>query len=579
MNANLSTSNISSCKFSMLFLLFVIFFILLNANSVNAQDEYIKVPDVKIQMYDGTCLMANIYLPDTLQKYPTILVRNPYNKDYLGIFGETFVKYGYAVVVQDVRGKYASEGIFTVFADERKDGLATLDWIVEQPWSDGKIGMYGPSYLSYCSQILASENHPALKTIVVSSGISNIYQLMYFDGSYNQTMAIWMKRRGTGKIDYNGIFRLNPLNQMIDSIMEPHARTIMNHDTRDLFHKNMSVENYDKINIPILHSTGWNDYMYRSTIDLYRKVSENNSLQKIFIGPWTHNQQLNAETSNYGDEDFGESSLWGFIKDVDISVRWFDYHIKGINNGIMEEPKAKYFIMGKNEWRTSEQFPPKNTKPLHYYLGSKKGANSSNGDGVLSIKKNKNNDKDIFVFDPENPVPTIGGVNSHMLPELMGIKDQSEVEKRNDVLVYTTDEFINELEIAGEIKVKLYISTDVTDTDFTAKLVEVRENGYARIIEDGIAKTRFINGFDKKEAIVPGKIYEVEIIVGTTAISIPKGSKLRLEISSSNFPKFPRNHNTGENETNAVSFKKATQTIWHSEQYPSQLILPVLTGK
>lgn len=577
MNAILLTPKTSRCKFSILFLLFVLTFISTNINSVHAQNEFIKLQDVKIQMYDGTCLMANIYLPDTLRKYPAILVRNPYNKDYLGIFGETFVKYGYAVVVQDVRGKYASEGIFTVFADERKDGLATLDWIVEQVWSDGKIGMYGPSYLSYCSQILAPENHPALKTIVVSSGISNVYQLMYFDGSYNQTMAIWMKRTGTGKVDYNGIFSLNPLNLMIDSIMEPHARTIMNHDTYDLFHKNLSVENYDEIKIPILHGTGWNDYMYRSTIDLYSKVSKTNSQQKIFVGPWTHNEQLNAETSKYGDEDFGEGSLWGFKKDVEISVRWFDYHIKGIDNGIMEEPKAEYFLMGKNEWRTSEQFPPKNTKPLHYYLGSKKGANSSNGDGVLSLNMNKKYDHDVFIFDPENPVPTIGGVNSHMLPELMGIKDQSEVEKRNDVLVYTTDKFKSELDIVGEIRVKLYFSTDVTDTDFTAKLVEVRENGYARIIEDGIAKTRFINGFDKKEAIEPGKIYEVEINVGTTAISIPEGSRLRLEISSSNFPKFPRNHNTGESETKAVLFKKATQTIWHSEQYPSQLILPVLT--
>lgn len=579
MNAKTSNLTINRKRFSVPFLILVITFVLLNLSTVYPQDGFIKRSDVKIQMYDGTCLMANIYLPDTLQKYPAILIRNPYNKDYLGIFGESFVKHGYAVVIQDVRGKYASEGVFTVFANEKKDGLATLDWIAKQSWSDGKIGMYGPSYLSYCSQILAPENHPALKTIVVSSGITDIYKLMYFDGSYNQTMAIWMKRTGTGKVDYNDVFRLNPLKSMIDSIMEPHSRTIMNHDTNDLFHQNLSVRNYDRIKIPILHSTGWNDFMYRSTIDLYRNVSKINNQQKIFIGPWTHNQQLNAGSSKYGDEDFGESSLWGLKKDVDISVRWFDYHIKGIKNGIMKEPKARYFLMGKNEWRTSDQFPPQNTKTLHYYLGSTKRANSSNGDGMLSLKNNGDSNKDTFVFDPENPVPTIGGVNSHMQPKLMGIKDQSEVEKRDDILVYTTDALKNELEIVGEIKVKLFISTDVTDTDFTAKLVEVRNDGYSRIIEDGIAKTRFINGFDNKEAIAPGEIYEMEIIVGITAISIPKGNKLRLEISSSNFPKFPRNHNTGENETNAIVFKKATQTIWHSEQYPSHLILPVLADK
>jgi putative CocE/NonD family hydrolase len=549
--------------------------IFLQSNTIYANDFIIK-SDVKIQMSDGTNLLADIYLPDSLQKYPTVLIRNPYNKDYLKIFGETIVKYGYAVVLQDVRGKYGSEGIFTVFADEKQDGLDTLDWIVEQPWCDGNIGIYGPSYLSYCGLILAPENHKALKTIVNSSGIADIYELMYISGTYNQTMAIWMKRQGLGRIDYNGIFSIRPLNKMVDSILEPHARTIMNHDTKDLFYKKMSIyDSYNKIKIPILHSTGWNDYMYRNTLNAYKEISKTNSKQKIFIGPWTHNEQLNAESSSYGEEDFGPNSLFGFEKDMKVSMRWFEYHLKGIENGIMDEPLVEYFVMGSNKWKKTKQFPPENTNLLSLYLNGSK-ANSSNGDGTLVFKREKIKGSDTFIYDPENPAPTVGGVNSHMMPSLAGIKNQAEIEQRNDILVYTSNPFKNDTEIVGDIVANLFISSSSIDTDFTAKLVELRPDGYARIIEDGIAKTRFREGFEKKVTMIPGSIYEIEIKIGTTAILIPKGHRIRLEISSSNFPKYPRNANTGIKETDAVNYVKAKQTIYHSPKFPSRLVLPVV---
>jgi len=317
--------------------------------------------------------------------------------------------------------------------------------------------------------------------------------------------------------------------------------------------------------------------MYRNTINAYKGIAKHNNNQKIFIGPWTHNQQLNAGTSKYGDEDFGPNSLFGFQKDMAISIRWFDYHLKGVDNGIMDEPRVEYFLMGKNEWRKANQFPPKNTKPVSFFLNSKKGANSSQGDGKLTLNANKLKGTDSFVYNPDNPVPTIGGVNSHMMPSLIGIKDQTEVGKREDILVYTSEPLGEDVEIVGEVLARLFVSSDVIDTDFTAKLVEVRPDRYARIIEDGIAKTRFRNGYEKKEAMVPGQVYRIEVVIGTTAIMIPKGHQIRLEISSSNFPKYPRNANTGVKETDAVKVKKATQTIYHSKEHPSSLILPVLS--
>jgi hypothetical protein len=283
--------------------------------------------------------------------------------------------------------------------------------------------------------------------------------------------------------------------------------------------------------------------------------------------------------SVYGDEDFGPLADFGVEKDIEISVRWFDYHLKGIKNGIMDEPRAQYFLMGKNQWKTCDQFPPKNVKPLKLYLCSKKGANSLEGDGRLRFKQTKKRGFDRFIYDPLNPVPTAGGVMSHMLPALAGIKDQQEVETRQDVLVYRTGPLKEGMEIVGDVFVKLYITSDSVDTDFTAKLVEIRKNGYIRIIEDGIAKTRFRRGFTKMEKIIPGKVYELKIEIGTTAIWIPKGNQIGLEISSSNFPKYPRNPNTGVTELKAKKFKKATQTVYFSKQFPSCLVLPVLPVK
>jgi putative CocE/NonD family hydrolase len=392
-------------------------------------------------------------------------------------------------------------------------------------------------------------------------------------------MAIWMKKPQIGKADFLKEFKKVPLMSMVKDIMVRRAQTYANHETFDLFWDNLGIDSkYHKIDIPVLHSTGWNDLMYPGTISTYKKISQTNFQQKIFIGPWTHNQQLSGG-SVYGDEDFGPLADFGAEKDIEISVRWFDYHLKGIKNGIMAEPRAKYFLMGKNQWKTCDQFPPQNVKPLKLYLCSKKGANSLKGDGKLMFKRIKKTGFDRFIYNPLNPVPTVGGVISHMLPATAGIKDQRKVEDRQDVLVYRTEPLKKGMEIVGDVYVKLYVSSDSVDTDFTAKLVEVRKDGYVRIIEDGIAKTRFRQGFTKMEKIIPGKVYKLKIEIGTTAIWIPKGNQIGLEISSSNFPKYPRNPNTGVTELTTKKFQKATQTIYFSKKHPSCLILPVLPSE
>jgi putative CocE/NonD family hydrolase len=292
------------------------------------------------------------------------------------------------------------------------------------------------------------------------------------------------------------------------------------------------------------------------------------------IGPWHHNQELNGGTV-VGDEDFGLVAEMGLEKLLKLSKRWFDYWLKDKDDGISKEAPVKVFMMGKNKWLEESQWPPSSIELQKWYLSSDKGANGLEGDGRLSIELPGENSDDSFIFNPEDPVPTTGGVNMHFFPDILGIKDQREVETRDDVLVYTSPALVKPMEIIGPLKVVLYASTEGVDTDFTAKLVEVRADRYARIIEDGIIRGRYRKSLETPDFLEPGKIYEFEIDLGYTAISLYKGSRLRVEISSSNFPKYDRNPNTEVEPFDAVEFKKVKQKIYCSKEYPSHLILPV----
>lgn len=570
-------------------LLLVLSLVLLYTTSTTAQNEIPSIAikkNVAVPMSDGVILRADVFLPPNHKgkKFPVVLVRLPYNKRGFGIIGKHFAAKDYIVVLQDVRGKYASEGVFRFLADEKKDGLETLDWITRQGWCDGNIGMMGPSYLSYCGLILASEDHPALKTVINSSGLTDIYSLMHWNGSINFMIAFtWLAiyehhaQRSLKGLKLKELFKTMPLKNMMKKVKGYHGtwNTITKHPHNDAYYKNLSV-NPARIKIPILHFTGWNDWMHYQTLDVYQQIQKHNSQQKMMIGAWTHNQDLNGG-SKFGEEDFGKGSELGIKKYLAMSKRWFDYHLKAKKNGVMDEPAVTYFLMNENKWQTAKGYPVPNAKEMSWYLQSKGQANTLNGDGVLSTRKPGRKSKvDKFVYDPANPVPTTGGLNVHFFRKDNGIKDQRKVEERSDVLVYTSKPLTKPLKIVGEVKMKLFVASDAVDTDFTVKLVEVRKDGYARIIQDGVAKTRFRNGYTKVEKITPGKVYGLDVVVGTTAISIPKGSKLRVEVSSSNFPKIPRNANTGISETHAKKFKKANQQIFHSKAYPSRLILPIV---
>ena len=547
--------------------------------------------DVPVAMPDGVILRADVYRPAKPGTYPVVVLRTPYNKAQHADMGPYFAKRGYAFVAQDVRGKYKSEGTFNAWAQERDDGVATLDWLVKQPWCNQKIGAWGPSYLGFTSLVLAPSGHPALKAVVNISGPGDVYRTLFPGGSLHLAAIMpWSLIMANGREQaapsdlqrpIRELLRLTPLSDgnKAAGAKVPFWHDVVSHPRNAEFWTDMGIsKQYGDISVPILHITGWNDFICRHTLEVYNGIhtASPGTVQKIHVGPW-HHDQAGTNTTQSGDEDFGAHAALDEEGFYQLSMRWFDHYLKGIDNGAEHDAEAKYFVMGRNEWTESDQWPPKDVHLLDWYLATDgKGARST---GRLTRESQSVDHQISFVYDPHDPVPTTGGANIHFFRSNLGVKDQREVEKRRDVLVFTSPPLQEPIQIVGPIAVTLFAATDATDTDFTAKLVEVRSDGYARIIEDGIIRGRFRDSQLKAELMTPGVLYELSIDLGATAIEIKKGHQLRIEVSSSNFPKYSRNPNTGEDPMTASVFKSANQTIFTGGSHPSRVTLPIRTAR
>ena len=556
---------------------------------LGGEPSYVRKNNLKVRMSDGVRLAANVYLPRGETESPTVLLRTPYNKNSMGWIAEPLAEAGYAVVVQDVRGQFASEAMFIPFIFEKKDGIETLDWVAKQPWCDGNIGMWGPSYLGYCALIVAPEAHPALKTVINVAGWGDTTLMTAPGGAMHLMVALpWtlsnqISGGSSGGINWNEAFKRTPVIEIpssfgIDSAQWKGAVQLYNSDDPDL---DIGIaRHFDKIKIPTYHMAGWYDFVGPTTVDAFEGIDRaarkvDGVMHKLFVGPWLHGQIYNGGTK-VGEEGFPASINVGIEKLAAMSVRWFDQWLRGKDTGVTKEKPVKLFVMGENKWRTFDQWPPKHARFEPWYFASDKGANSSAGDGRLSIAKPTASGEDRFVYDPMDPVPTTGGSNFHAFPDNNGIKDQRKVEKRSDVLAYTTDVLERDTTIIGPVKAVLYASTEGRHTDFTAKLVEIRPDGYAANIVDAIKRGPDPIDGKKVDSMEPGKVYRFTIDMDATAITIKKGRRLRVEISSSNFPKYTRNPNTGEAAEYATEFKKVTQTIHHSPEFPSHVVLPVM---
>ena len=545
--------------------------------------------DVKNPMRDGVNLSSDIYLPRAQGPFPTVLMRTPYsnNSDLMVEKARRLANLGYACVIQDTRGRWDSEGAHYPFTDDGVDGYDTQEWVGRQEWSNGKIGMTGSSYGGHVQWSSAPYGSEYLTCMVPRVMCADIYSgLIHPGGALLLNVAMtWGMRTNSHTaqtIDYHHwteAFRGLPLRDMdeLSGRKLQFWKDWSDHWSYDEYWSAMNVEEkWSDIAAPGFVMGGWYDLYAQSSFINYNGLRNEGATpesrqSKLIVGPWPHSLSTSVRT---GDIDFGDGSL----ADLDgLEMRWFDYWLRGLDNGIVNEPPIRLFIMGTNRWRDEHEWPIGRTDWQKWYLHSGGGANTVVGDGALSTGEPADESPDGFTYDPDFPVPTTGG-NNCCSPGVVpwGPYDQRPVEMRDDVLCYTSAALEGDLEVTGPIKVVLYAATDGADTDWTAKLVDVSPSGYAMNLCDGIIRARYREGFDTPRLLEPGKVYEYEIDAAVTGNVFLKGHRIRVEVSSSNFPRFDRNQNTGHDLGVDAELRPARQTVHHSRQYPSHILLPVI---
>lgn len=533
-------------------------------------------------MRDGVRLAAVLYHPDGKGPWPCIVNRLPYGHKSVKPMAKYFAGAGYAFLAQDTRGRYRSEGgsdTFYPFVTEENDGRDTLDWVKKQSWCNGKIATWGLSYHGYTQWALAPGN-PDVDAIAPLIITSNAYRFFYTNGAENlETCLVWgvknLRRKknilaGHLKRGYRHLPLIEADNVARDQW--PFFDDMLAHPIYDEFWKPMDFSNrISEINVPALFVSGWYDVFNTGQLrdfQSWQARGPDAPKARLIVGPWNHHFY---NTSLKNVEWSWKDAVDNVLKP---SLLWFDRWLKGIENGIDSLKPVHVYVMGENNWRDFDTWPPDGTQAMNFYLSSSGDANSVNGKGRLSTEAPQADEPpDSFGYDPLNPVPTKGGAG--MLPWKAGPTKQNKVEKRSDVLVYSTETFNEPLVVIGSVSVKLFAATSAVDTDFTAKLVDVYPNGKALIVTDGILRGRYREGGEAK-MLTPGEIYEWNIDLGYTALKINPGHLIRLEISSSNFPRYNRNLNTGENIATDTQTVIAHQKVFHSAQYPSRLILNIL---
>jgi putative CocE/NonD family hydrolase len=571
--------------------------------------------NVMVPMGDGVRLATDVYRPEGGGPFPVVLQLMPYNKELPGLLNFSFdvlraAQSGYAVVVQDNRGRFASEGDFNPFFNDASDGADTVAWAAAQPWSTGQVGMAGASYFGATQWLTASAAPPALKAIAPFVTTDQYYESWAYQGGAFQlgfnlhwtlsSLALGELQRRAGA----GEATLEDLGALIAAVDDnealywrlplhnpPELRGLasyyddwLEHPSYDEFWKACAPrESYARITAPALNMGGWYDLFLKGTIANYLGMKQHGgsddarSLQRLVIGPWAHGPLAGW----FPERSYGTMSGTDAADITGMQLRWFDHLLKGEDNGLRDEKPVRIFVMGANVWRDEEDWPLPDTQFVDYFLDSGGRANTASGDGVLSTQSGGTDGHDRYLYDPRDPVPTTGGAS--FLPGLFiganaGPRDQRTVEQRHDVLCYSTEPLQTPLEVTGPVEAVVYVSSSVVDTDFTAKLVDVWPDGRAESVADGIIRARYRESLSEPSLMDPGQVYELRIDLVATSNLFAAGHRVRLEISSSNFPRFDRNTNTGgtiASETEA-DFQPALNRVHHGGQHPSRLVLPLI---
>jgi putative CocE/NonD family hydrolase len=564
--------------------------------------EVVVERGVAMTTRDGVTLRADIYHPAGEGTFPVLLTRTPYDKNNEAELARKAAARGYLVVVQDVRGRYTSEGEWYPFKHETEDGFDTVEWAAALPHSNGKVGMFGGSYVG-ATQMLAAIGHPPhLAGICPVVTASNYHEnWTYQGGAFEQ----WFNESWTSGLAQDTLNRSikQETNALIGSTalplkkypvfnrwavqegagltrkLAPYFLDWLDHPTYDSYWRQWSIEeNYANIQVPALIVAAWYDIFQAGSLRNFMgtkahggsEAARNGQKLLVIIGGHAGGPR------KVGELDFGPAAE-EFDEDT-IMFDWYDYLLQGKQNLYATDKPVRIFVMGENKWRQEDSWPLQRAVPTSFFLHSDGKANSVSGEGSLSASAAHFEEADSFIYDPANPVPTVGGPlccdTAHLAP---GPRDQRQVESRPDVLVYSTPPLDQDLEVTGPVTLDLFAKSSAVDTDFTAKLVDVWPNGFAQNLTEGILRASFRESTSgAPKPIVPGKVYEYKIDLWSTSNVFLKGHSIRLEVSSSNFPRFDRNLNTGKDASTDSTFVKATNTIIHDSAHPSALVLPVV---
>jgi putative CocE/NonD family hydrolase len=581
------------------------FSLVLIASVLHAAEPYEVTVErgVTAKMRDGVVLRADIYRPKAEGKFPVLLQRTPYNKSNAVSFGVRAAARGFVVIIQDVRGRYSSEGDWYTFKNESNDGYDAVEWAAALPYSNGKVGMFGGSYVG-ATQMLAAIAHPphlaGICPVVTASNYHDgwTYQGGAFEQWFNQS---WTSGLAQDTFDRSVAHNTNallgmrtlpltsyPVFNIPDSsaslysskALAPYFLDWLAHPDYDDYWKRWSIEeHYADINIPALTVAAWYDIFQGGSLRNYAGLRARGgdgarAGQRLLVIIGGHA----GSGQKIGDVDFGPAAAqWD---EDEVTLNWYEYLLKGVQNSFAKEKPVKIFVMGRNQWREEDDWPLARAQSTKYFLHSDGSANSVRGSGSLSAAPPRKESPDHYLYDPANPVPTIGGPlccdGSHLPP---GPRDQRPVEAREDVLIYSTPVFTEDTEITGPISLDLFAKSTTVDTDFTAKLVDVAPDGFAQNLTEGIIRARYRDSQERPTLMAAGQIYKFTIDLWSTSNVFLKGHVLRLEVSSSNFPRFDRNLNTGDAQASGDKFVAATNTIYHDGEHPSALVLPVVAPR
>ncbi|MEF8777843.1 MAG: CocE/NonD family hydrolase [Natronomonas sp.] len=569
--------------------------------------------DIDVEMRDGITLATDIYRPQGAENCPTLVHRNPYDKSNAGSVGGLIVnpldaaREGFAVVVQDTRGRFESEGEWIPFVNEADDGYDTVEWAADRPWSNGRVGIYGASYHGVTALQAVTADPPHLEAALAYLTGANYHDgWVYSDGAFELGFNLWwtqyLATDTVTRLDLPEADRDAELDRLLELTADPesvaaerplaegslfsHPATTyvqdwFDHPTYDEYWTDIDVlEGIEDVETPVLHASGWYDLFLRSHLSLYQAIVDRGGErareeQRFIVGPWDHEAYATLTPDRAGDRKFGYEAAGGTALMSDLSLQWFGHWLAD-RDDIEDIASVRYYQMGTNEWRTAESWPPEHSE-TRYYLHSDGGANTRSGSGRLTPHPPAAEPADSYEYDPTDPVPSVGGRSLHISIDDPGIKDRADVEERDDILVYTSARLTDSLEIAGPVAVTLYASSSAPDTDFTATLVDVEPDATCVPIAEGIQRARYRESPTEVSFIEPGEIYEFSIDLQSVAHTFRTGHRLRLEVSSSNFPRFDRNPNTtaAPVEASPDDVQAATQNIFHTDEYPSHLTLPV----